>query len=484
VPELVTEVEDASASRSLFDLRPRLGIWSPDSRWLAHIQIPVGDEAGGDDRENGEDEKLVVYSVETGKSGHVANVKGIRTEDMHWMPDGRKIGLLDERRVLLIDSDAATVTELSGALDVEQFIGWSAPGKHMAYLIPAEEFERTSVMLPTGEQVVWRPARRHNLMVARPDGAFPENRFGLMNISSARWGNRTERLSFWATHQPTVSFLRAGDPAAVLDLHDDAIRWYPTDVSEYAQVGHYYFLNGQYEEAVTHYSEALARLPEPGEDRSLEARIRLWRGLASIAAHGRSEDKADLDFFRQHIIPPGEADTDAPDDTGPVWDDAVERDLAADRILLSTLLSMKQVRMAVSMARSIIGQDGDARRIQAMCFLALVDKGTAQHERFTAGVIRELLPAALESEQVPEELVAMLVEGYLQDVLRPDNLRHLGGWSKKGLAGSLSSLARRKHQQHPELAVQLAQAATIFYREAGSTEHELQLLREVAGMQQ
>ena len=51
-----------------------------------------------------------------------------------------------------------------------------------------------------------------------------------------------------------------------------------------------------------------------------------------------------------------------------------------------------------------------------------------------------------------------------------------------GIASLL--LAWSEYQQHPELAVQLAQTAAIFYREVGSSEHELQLLREFAEMQQ
>ena len=133
----------------------------------------------------------------------------------------------------------------------------------------AEEFERTSMILPTGHRLVWAPARRHNLVLAMADGREPRSGFSLMNISSAQWGNQTEKLSFWATHLPTVSHLPPGDPAAVLDVEHDAIRWYPTDVAEYAQVGHYYFLNGQFGEAAKHYSDAINKLPEPEESRSV-----------------------------------------------------------------------------------------------------------------------------------------------------------------------------------------------------------------------
>jgi len=486
VPELETEGEAMEAgSKNLFDLRPRLGVWSPDSRWLAHISASSAEQEMAAEGETDEAVRLVFTPLEAGASERALELAGGEPENMHWMPGGRKLGFLGDQKVLLVDSDSATVTELSGVLEVEHFIGWSAPGNHMAYLIRAEDFERTGVLLPTGDRVLWSAARRHNLMVAQANGSFPRNRFGLMNISSAQWGNRTEQLSFWATHLPTVSFLPPGDPAAVLDLEQDSIRWYPTDVAEYAQVGHYYFLNGQFVEAADHYTSALERLDDPGENRVLEARVRLWRALSRIAAQDEREVLTDLVFFREHIVVTEEADTDmhtGPD--GPVWDETVSRNLTADRILLSTLLSMKQVKLAAAQAQAIIRQDEDARRIQALCFLALIDKGIAQRTMFTDVVIGRLMQELLESVQVPAELVDELFDEYLEAILDPESQRALSVRNKKRFGGMLANLAVESSGEHLQKALRLMQAAIIFYREAGETSRELELLQAAAEMRE
>ena len=346
----------------------------------------------------------------------------------------------------------------------------------MAYLIMAEDFVGTSALLPTGHEVRWAPADRHNLMVAQADGTLPENRFGLMNISAAQWGNKTAKLSFWATYLPTVSLLLLGDPAAVLDLETDAIRWYPTDIAEYAHVGHYYLLNDQFEEAVAQYSDALGKITDRDENRVLESRIRLWRGIARHASGDESGAALDLNFVREHTVPDNAA-VDAA-----VWDETVLRDLVADRDVLSTMLSMGQVQLAVDEANRIIEEDEDARRIQALCFLALVHSSVGQHEVFTDRVAGTLIPEALESEQVPKELADSLVTYYLEAILDPANQRLLSDQSKKRFADMLTELSEAIRETRPQQAANLSRSAVVFYREAGATAAEMELLKVLAEM--
>jgi tetratricopeptide (TPR) repeat protein len=330
--------------------------------------------------------------------------------------------------------------------------------------------------VPIG-RVRWAPAARHNLMIARPDGTLPENRFGLMNISFARWGNQSAKLSFWATHLPTVSNLPPGDPAAVLDLDEDAIRWFPTDVTEYSQVGHYYLLNRQYADAVKFYSDALKHVDDRDKDRVLAARIRLWRGLARLASGDAVTAAAgkDLQYFREHIIPPKFAIP-----TG--WDDAVFRALSTDRIFLSTLLSMGQISLAVDEAARIIEQDQDARRVQGLCYLAMIDRAIGQHELFTDGIVTQLVPRAMQSEQIPREQADRLITTYLASALHPDNQRYLSDKSKRRLAEKLVELAETMRETYPQHAVRLSESAAIFYRESGETALEMEQLRTTAEM--
>ena len=477
VPALV--VKDALAGGGevlLYDLRPRLGIWSPDSQWLAHTRLPADAATATAGAEPRAEFELVMTAVAKDEPPRSVAVSGDQTRDLHWRPGGRKLALLSDKNLLVLDPQSGAVTRLSGVLGVERFMGWSDPGDHMAYLIMAEDFVGTSALLPTGHEVRWAPADRHNLMVAQADGTLPENRFGLMNISAAQWGNKTAKLSFWATYLPTVSLLLLGDPAAVLDLETDAIRWYPTDIAEYAHVGHYYLLNDQFEEAVAQYSDALGKITDRDENRVLESQIRLWRGIARHASGDESGAALDLNFVREHTVPDNAA-VDAA-----VWDETVLRDLVADRDVLSTMLSMGQVQLAVDEANRIIEEDEDARRIQALCFLALVHSSVGQHEVFTDRVAGTLIPEALESEQVPKELADSLVTYYLEAILDPANQRLLSVQSKKRFADMLTDLSEAIRETRPQQAANLSRSAVVFYREAGATAAEMELLKVLAEM--
>ncbi|NIM26622.1 MAG: hypothetical protein GTO28_00225 [Gammaproteobacteria bacterium] len=480
-PPVVPEhrVEDAQHrghSEFLYDLRPRLGSWSPDSRWLAHIRAPAAAQPADSSQpaDSNPIRELVLTRIATDRPQRVLSMPEGQTTDLHWAPGERLLGMLSEKRLLLVDPESGTLTELSGALQVEQFLGWSKPGSNLAYLTLAEEFDRTVAIVPHG-RIRWAPAQRHNLMVAQPNGTLPSRRFGLMNISSARWGNQSTKLSFWATHLPTVSHLPPGDPAAVLDLDEDAIRWYPTDVAEYAQVGNYYLLNREYADAVKFYTDALTHVPDGDEDRTLVARIRLWRGMSRLAAGEAVAARKDLEYFRGHILAP---DLQVPDG----WDAAVFRALSIDQIFLSTLLSMGQISLAVEEATRIIEQDRDARLIQGLCYLAMIDRATGQHELFTDGVVTRLVPHAMRSEQIPRESAEMLVAAYLRDALHPSNQRYLSARTKKRLADKLVELAQSMQDTHPQAAVRLSESAAVFYRESGKTALEMDALRTSAGM--
>jgi tetratricopeptide (TPR) repeat protein len=479
VPELVVKDDLTAGGESLlYDLRSRLGIWSPDSQWLAHTRLPADAPTATAGTEPQAESELVMTPVTTDEPQRSVAVSGEQTRDLHWRPGGRKLALLSDKNLLVLDPQSGAITRLSGVLGVEHFMGWSDPGNHMAYLILAEDFVETSALLPTGHFVRWAPAERHNLMIAQADGTLPENRFGLMNISAAQWGNRTAKLSFWATYLPTVSLLPPGDPAAVLDLEKDAIHWYPTDIAEYAHVGHYYLLNEQFEEAVTQYSDALGKITnrDRDENRVLESRIRLWRGIARHAWGDESGAALDLNFFRENTVP----DTAAVG--APVWNETVLRDLVADRDVLSTMLSMGQVQLAVDEAGRIIEEDQDARRIQALCYLALVHSSLGQHEVFTDRVVGTLIPDVLESEQVPKELADSLVTYYLEATLVPANLSLLSDQSKKRFGEMLTALSEAIRATRPQQAAALSRSAVVFYREAGATTAELELLRVLAGM--
>ncbi len=472
VPQL--ELSDDRESL-LYDLRPRLGAWSPDGQWLAHTRL-AGDEPQVEASDDAADQSaLVMTPISGGESQRVLELSGSRAVDLHWWPGGSKLALLSDTKLLVVDPRSNTVDELSGVLDVERFIGWSTPGDHMAYLISAEQFDETGALLPTGQFLVWGPAERHNLMVAAADGTLPRSRFSLMNITAARWGNKTEKLSFWATYQPTVSLLPPGDPAAVLDLDTDAISWYPTDIAEYANVGHYYLLNEKFDEAAKHYGNALGKIADRDveENRSLIMNIRLWRGIARLGSGQDLMARNDFQYIRDKTVPnPEEA---------PGWSQDVLPDLAADRDILSTMLSMGQVQLAIDEAKRIVEEDQDARRIQALCYLALVYSSVGQPALFTDNVVLKLIPEAIESEQVPRQLADALIREYLESVSRPAVLSQLTDQDKMRYGAGLAEQAAAIRTVNSENWAKLSRSAVVFYRESGATEAEMELLRSIAG---
>ncbi len=146
------------------------------------------------------------------------------------------------------------------------------------------------------------------------------------------------------------------------------------------------------------------------------------------------------------------------------------------------MLSMGQVQLAVDEANRIIEEDEDARRIQALCFLALVHSSVGQHEVFTDRVAGTLIPEALESEQVPKELADSLVTYYLEAILDPANQRLLSVQSKKRFADMLTDLSEAIRETRPQQAANLSRSAVVFYREAGATAAEMELLKVLAEM--
>jgi tetratricopeptide (TPR) repeat protein len=302
-----------------------------------------------------------------------------------------------------------------------------------------------------------------------------------MNISAARWGNQSAKLSFWATYLPTVSLLPPGDPAAVLNLETDKISWYPTDIAEYAHVGHYYLLNEEFDEAAEQYSDALRKIDRDDEEhRLLLSSIRLWRGIARLASGNEAGAAQDLSFVRENTVLPSANATETDDMAA--WDERVLRDLATDREVLSTMLSMGQVQLAVDEAGKIIEADEDARRIQSVCYLALVYSSLGKHQTFTDHVVDKLIPAALESKQVPESSADALIAHYSRAIVDPANLRQLSNPDKNRFAQMLTEHSELTRTNSPKRAAMLLRSATWLYREAGATAAESDLLRTIAGM--
>ncbi len=452
----------------LYDLRPQLAKWSPDSLWLAHMRSVDAEAEPSDDPEPVD---VMLTPVDAPDEQRSISFPDDRLNDLHWAPGSARLGFLDGSDLLVIETSTGVQTDLAGALEVERFIGWSKPGDQLAYLLSTEYFDSTNTLLPTGHVVRWAPTDRHNLVVAKHDGTLPKSRFNMMNIEAAQWGNQSAKLSFWATYIPSVSLLPPGDPAAVLDLDKDSIRWYPTDLAEYAHVGHYYLLNGEAGQAIAQYSDALRRVSDTTDDEmpSLARNLHLWRGVAYRTTGDRMS--ADLDFtnVRENtIVEPEEAASD--------WDADLLRTLATDRDILSTMISMGYVPIATGYARELADTDSDVRRIQALCYLSLVYDSLGQHNAYTENIVEALLPALLTSPAMPTEGANEMLRWYLERLTDHKNIAQLEDAAKLRHGASLATLA----QSNPDHRDGLLRGSSVFHRGAGDIAAETNTLRSIA----
>lgn len=484
VPSLPLESKrEGEDSRLLLDLRPRLGAWSTRSTRLAHIRLPGGPDGEAAEGSREATHWLVISSVPAQGEPHVIALRGAVPHDLHWSKDGVRVGFLSDRELVVADSTTGEAIRLGGVQRVEGFMGWSPAGDQMAYLTPADLFPAAYVMLPSGVSLIWQPADRHNLVVARDDGTAPESRFSGMQITAARWAHAKPKLSFWATYLPTITALPPGDPAAVLDVEDGTVSWYPTDVHEYAQVGHYYLVNDRYREAADFYCDALERLGEGADEAELAAQLHLWRGISRLQLGDRAGAADDLSSFRGHVRSIADAEAqEAAQTERPPADWASRPELEADRILLSTLLSMNQVPLAAREAERITEDPEPARSVESHAFLALIEQATGDVDRFARRMVENVLPGVLALEQADPERVERVVSTNLQILTSEEMLRRLSAQTGRETVRALLGLSASARASHPKAARNLALGTSILARDYRDVGSELEALRLLASI--
>ena len=477
VPRLKLDGAPPGQGAILRDLRPRLGSWSPDSGRLAYFRVEDDAPSATTDSPPGtgrqpDTHTLVVISLVSPKeaSQRVPLPRGFPS-DLHWSPDGLRLGYMLETELSLMDAATGMVTPIAGLVEVKRFLGWSADGEGLSYVTPQTPFRTTWMPLPGQVRVTWGPAERHHLIVAEGAGTRPRSRFEGMNIASAQWGEAGPKISLWATYLPTVNLLPSGDPAAVLDLEEDAVRWFPTNVEEYAQVGHYYLLNDRYGEALTRYAEALGELGDGEAEASLRAQLRLWSGICELARGRLRQAGRHLDGFRTEFPfdEPDAAEEAEPTALPP----GVARSLHADRVLLSTMLSMNQTALAERTAARLGSRQDGARRLQAHCFLALLEASVGSSDHFLDRLARRILPQALDPGVLPPAAGDALVTESLDTLRDPLLVRRTEPRALRTTARRLERLARRHGPSRRESARRMAAAAALLYRELGDPEAEL-----------
>jgi hypothetical protein len=253
-------------------------VWSPDSSSFAFVTTYMDNEK----QENGY--KLHLGSLEARTSTMIAK-SDLPFRDLHWYPDGSRLGLLRGGAFCLADP----VTKGVRAIGTEHFLrfaGWDVAGQHLAFVAyqPLSHDPEKSwafLLLPD-------VGARNRVLIA-PDAIPSQTRaiFSGLQVTFPQWSPTETKLSMWATFRPSYRSwlshlldlrgdaqdplrgltLQPGDPALVLDATNGGRSWKAINAREKTQVGHYHMLHREYAEAWNWYEQAVVEAPK-AEDRS------------------------------------------------------------------------------------------------------------------------------------------------------------------------------------------------------------------------
>lgn len=261
----VPESEHLSTARSeaiLERLRATRPAWTRDERRFAFVAS------------NGqaETQRHAIFTADV-ESRTVTTLYEGSTElrDLHWDSHTGKLGFVEETEppgLRLVD-ESGVVSETINDAGVRQFAGWNCDGSRLAYVAPE----------PTPGSAKWArlfppvPEARDRVYVADGVGKGPgEVVHSGVRITFPQWSPKEDSLSLWGTYTPThrsliSTFLpwtlRPGDPAAILDCDSGEMKWMAVNAHEQAQVGHYYLLRRDYEEAWRWYEQSAAGREPP-----------------------------------------------------------------------------------------------------------------------------------------------------------------------------------------------------------------------------
>lgn len=215
---------------------------------------------------------IYVVQPETGQS-NLLHQADRSARDIRWHPNSSRLAFIEGENVgdlKFIEPDG-TVTPPVNEFPVRAFAGWNYDGSRLAYVSPepiAEPSDQWSFLfMPI-------PAARDRVYVASGlTGDKTEMVHDKVRITFPKWSPQADEMSLWGTYSPThrsvLSYLlpwtlRPGDPAATLDVDTKTLRWMAVNSHERSQVGHYYLMKRDFQEAWKWYEQAAAdRPPSP-----------------------------------------------------------------------------------------------------------------------------------------------------------------------------------------------------------------------------
>ena len=166
----------------------------------------------------------------------------------------------------------------------------------------------------------------------------------------------------------------------------------------------------------------------------------------------------------------------------PPADWASRPELEADRVLLSTLLSMNQVPLAAREAERMAEDPEPTRSVQSHAFLCLIEQATGDVDRFAKRMVENVLPGVLALEEADPERVERVVSANLQILTSEEMLQRLSAQTGRETVRALLGLSAYARATHPKAARDLALGTSILardYRDVGSELEALRLLDSI-----
>jgi hypothetical protein len=207
---------------------------------------------------------IYVVKPESGSSGLLYQTdRSVR--DIRWHSQTNRLAYIEGGAVgdlKFIEPDG-TATPPVNEFPVRAFAGWNFDGNRLAYVSPepiaAPSDQWSFLFMPI-------PAARDRVYVANGlTGDKAEMVHDKVRITFPKWSPQADEMSLWGTYSPShrsvLSYLlpwtlHPGDPAATLDINSKALRWMAVNSHERSQVGHYYLMNRDFEEAWKWYEQA------------------------------------------------------------------------------------------------------------------------------------------------------------------------------------------------------------------------------------
>ncbi len=380
-----------------------------------------------------------------------------RLHDLHWSPDGERLGLV--RTATKPRPDASTTPAsppsqkstlhiwnpaggLSGPVNqrpVERFAGWCASGDHLAYVGPDDVLGARNPLWSF--LLVPNPVARDAVVIADTNGAGPGSTkpaFSGLRVTFPHWSPsaKDEVLSLWCTFTPSHQSvlarflgggLRSGDPAALFDAKTGKFSWLAVSPLEEVQIGHYHQIKREYAEAQRRYESSLAAGALAGSGPESEPKsaaewlgrlfsprgIAVFQFLCLTKLDRKDEARGKLASFRETYPPRQPAGLAADGKTTangsqfpldqPWFRDLIRPDglgvrLLQDLYIAQVLLSLNASEDARYYFRSVIAAgsaETDTARLSAAVVLAQVLLLKRQHDEYAELSTQTLAPLLL-----------------------------------------------------------------------------------------